>query len=114
MMDARRLLEAAYEAFNARDLESALAVMHLDVAWPNGMEGGTVFGHAAIRDYWSRQWELIDPSVEPLRFTFLGDGHVAVEVHQVVRDRAGAVLKDAIVHHVYAFEDGLIKSMEIR
>jgi ketosteroid isomerase-like protein len=113
-MDPQRLLAAAYAAFNARDIESALTLMHPDVAWPNGMEGGTVVGHGAIREYWRRQWGMIDPSVEPQRFSDTGDGRVAVEVHQVVRDLAGAVVKDAVVHHVYAFEDGLIKSMEIR
>jgi hypothetical protein len=49
-----------------------------------------------------------------LRFTATADGRLAVEVHQVVRDLAGAVLKDAIVQHVYTWEDGLIRSMEIR
>ena len=39
--------------------------MHPDVIWPNGMEGGTVVGHAAARAYWTRQWGLIDPRVEP-------------------------------------------------
>ena len=36
-----------------------------------------------------------------------------LEVHQVVRDLAGRIVKDEIVRHVYAFEDGLIKSMDI-
>jgi hypothetical protein len=31
-----------------------------------------------------------------------------------VRDLAGKVLKDTVVHHVYSFEDGLIKAMEVR
>ena len=35
-------------------------------------------------------------------------------VHQVVRELAGTVLKDATVEHVYTFEDGLIKAREIR
>jgi ketosteroid isomerase-like protein len=113
-MDARRLLAAAYAAFNTRDIESALALMHPDVAWPNGMEGGTVLGQRAVREYWTRQWGMIHPSVEPLCFTATADGRLAVEVHQVVRDLAGAVLKDAIVQHVYTLEDGLIRSMEIR
>ena len=41
------------------------------------------------------------------------DGRVDLEVHQVVRDLAGRIVKDEIVRHVYAFEDGLIKSMDI-
>jgi hypothetical protein len=35
-----RLLRAAYEAFNARDIEAALALVHPEVDWPNGIEGG--------------------------------------------------------------------------
>jgi ketosteroid isomerase-like protein len=113
-MNPQILLERAYAAFNARDIDAALAVMHPDVAWPNGMEGGSVSGHPGIRDYWTRQWGVIDPSVYPQRFVVESDGRVAVEVHQVVRDLAGNILKDATVQHVYALEDGLIKSMEIR
>jgi hypothetical protein len=107
------MLEKAYAAFNARDIDSALAVMHPDVDWPNGMEGGRVVGHAGVRAYWTRQWASIDPTVVPTQFTATRDGRVAVQVHQVVRDLAGNILKDAMVQHVYAFEGGLIKSMEI-
>jgi hypothetical protein len=111
--DAEILLERTYAAFNARDISSVLSGMHSEVEWPNGMEGGRVQGHDNIRDYWTRQWGIIDPSVEPRSFTLTRDGRVDVEVHQVVRDLAGRIVKDEIVHHVYAFEDGLIKSMEI-
>jgi len=114
MTAEQTVLERTYAAFNARDIGTAMSVMHSDVIWPNGMEGGTVVGHAAVRAYWTRQWGLIDPRVEPRGFTVEADGRVAVTVHQVVRDLAGTVLKDATVEHVYAFEDGLIKSMEIR
>jgi hypothetical protein len=114
MTAAQTVLERTYAAFNARDIDTVLVVMHPDVIWPNGMEGGTVAGHAAVRAYWTRQWGLIDPRVEPRGFAVGADGRVAVTVHQVVRDLAGTVLKEATVEHVYAFEDGLIKSMEIR
>jgi ketosteroid isomerase-like protein len=90
----RPLLERTYAAFNARDVDAVLAVMHPDVDWPNGLEGGRVFGHRAFRA--------------------TDDGRVDVEVHQVVRDLAGRVLKAQTVHHVYAFADGRIASMEIR
>lgn len=40
MTEEEQLLRRAYEAFNARDIDAALALMHLDVDWPNGMEGG--------------------------------------------------------------------------
>jgi ketosteroid isomerase-like protein len=114
MTGAEAILERTYAAFNARDIDAVLAVMHPDVIWPNGMEGGTVVGHAAVRAYWTRQWGLIDPRVEPRGFAIEADGRVAVAVHQVVRDLAGTVLKQAMVQHVYAFAGGLIASMEIR
>ena len=108
------LLKRAYAAFNARDIDGALANMHPDVAWPNGFEGGMVHGHAAVRAYWTRQWAQIDPRVEPLRFTPGPPGWTVVDVHQVVRNRDGALLKDEVVRHAYLVEDGLVRTMEIR
>ena len=108
------LLRRAYDAFNARDIEGALALMHPDVEWPNGMEGGYVRGHEAVRAYWTRQWQLINPSVTPLSFSREPDGRTAAAVHQVVRDLSGATMSDRMVEHVYTLRDGLIEHMEIR
>ncbi|HEX9479969.1 MAG TPA: nuclear transport factor 2 family protein [Methylomirabilota bacterium] len=113
-MTPEALLERTYAAFNARDVDAVLVAMHADVDWPNGMEGGRVNGHRAVREYWTRQWGLIDPRVEPRGFTTEADGRIAVDVRQVVRDRAGALVKDEMVQHVYRIEEGLIRSMEIR
>ena len=107
-------LISAYEAFNARDIDRALAAMHRDVQWPNGMEGGWLHGRDAVRAYWTRQWSMIDPRVEPRRFRMDDGGRVVVDVHQVVRDRAGTIVTDQMVQHVYDLEDGLIRRMEIR
>ena len=110
----RELLVRAYTAFNARDIDSALATMDTEVAWPNGMEGGYVHGHEAVRAYWTRQWQLLDPHVEPLKFTADPSGRVIVEVHQVVRDAKGQLLMDRVVQHVFMTELGRIRTMEIR
>ena len=107
------LLKAAYAAFNSRDIDSALSTMHSDVAWPNGMEGGYVHGHAEVRDYWTRQWSTIDPHVDPLSFDYDSSGRILVDVHQVVRDLAGTVLVDQQVGHLYTMSDGLVQTMEI-
>jgi ketosteroid isomerase-like protein len=114
MADAREVVAAAYRFFNARDLESVLELMSEDVDWPNGMEGGRVHGHAGVRDYWTRQWSMIDPHVEPVAFETKQDGRIVVTVHQVVRELGGKLLLDQQVEHVYMVEDGLIQSMEIR
>jgi ketosteroid isomerase-like protein len=110
---AQRLLLKAYAAFNARDIDAALTTMHPDVEWPNGMDG-YVHGHDEVRRYWTRQWGLVDPHVEPQGFACDDTGRVVVDVKQVVRDLAGAVLVDTVMHHAYLIEDGLIRTMEIR
>ncbi len=108
------LLQRAYEEFNARNIDAVLSTMKADVAWPNGMEGGIVHGHDEVRAYWTRQWGVIDPHVEPVKFESEDSGRVVVSVHQIVRDLAGQVLLDRIVQHVYTLEDGLVRSMQIR
>lgn len=108
------LLQRTYAAFNRREIETVLALMHPNVDWPNGMEGGRVLGTAAVREYWTRQFEVLDPHVEPKTFTTETDGRIAVDVHQVVHDKSGKLLVDHMVQHVYDIRDGLIRSMEIR
>lgn len=108
------LLRSAYAAFNARDIDGALALLHPDVDWQNGMEGGREVGHDAVRAYWTRQWQLIDPHVEPVSITQDDEGRFVVDVHQVVRDLDGDLLVDQHVEHIYTLRDGLIERMDIR
>jgi hypothetical protein len=108
------LLKRAYAAFNARDIDGALATMKPDVVWPNGMEGGTVYGHEGVRAYWTRQWKILNPHVDPVGFEQDDGGRIVVQVHQVVHDNSGQLLVDRMVEHVYTLEDGLIRSMDIR
>jgi nuclear transport factor 2 (NTF2) superfamily protein len=107
-------IKSLYEAFNAREIDRALAAMQPDVDWPNGWEGGRVHGREAVRDYWTRQWRVLDPVVTPVGFQADEAGRIAVDVHAVVRDREGKVLADESIQHVYTIESGLIRSMEIR
>jgi ketosteroid isomerase-like protein len=113
MQPEHNLLIRAYAAFNARDIEAALAMMQPNVTWPNGMEGGYVSGRDGVREYWTRQWNMIDPHVEPLEFSTDEEGDIVVVVHQVVRNLAGAVLTDQRVLHTYEIADGLIAHMDI-
>jgi hypothetical protein len=106
-------LDSLYAAFNARDVDGVLAATTPDVDWPDAWEGGRVVGHAAVRDYWTRQWARIAPTVTPLRTTELPDGRIAVDVAQVVRDLDGTVLRKATVRHVYTFRNGLVCRMDV-
>jgi len=110
---ARTILLAAYRDFNARRLDDVLALMQPDVVWPNGMEGGFVYGHDGVRSYWTRQWATIDPHVDPMDVNEDEDGRFIVTVHQVVRDLEGKLLLDTTVRHGYRLRDGLIERMDI-
>jgi nuclear transport factor 2 (NTF2) superfamily protein len=113
-LDEVEFLKHVYHHFNTRDMETVLASMHENVMWANGMEGGHVHGRDAVRDYWTRQWAMIDPHVEPVAFSKGPRNEVIVEVHQVVRDLNGNLLLDQMVGHIFTIEDGLVRRFDIR
>jgi hypothetical protein len=46
-------------------------------------------------------------------FTETPNGSLAVEVHQIVKELNGTLIFDGTVKHIYTFEEGLIKTMDI-
>jgi hypothetical protein len=108
------LITASYAAFNSRDLDAALAHLHPDVDWPNAIDGTRLRGHEPVREYWLRQFETMDPRVEPQAISEDEQGRIVVDVHQVVRDLDGGLIADQRVQHVYTIDDGLIVRMDIR
>jgi ketosteroid isomerase-like protein len=114
MSDEVGFLKRVYDRFNARDMETVLGFMDEDVTWANGMEGGHVHGREGIRSYWTRQWKMFDPHVDPESFSAGSDGEIVVEVHQVVHDLAGKLLVDQMVGHIFRIENGLVKRFDIR
>jgi hypothetical protein len=113
LRDKVDFLERLYRGFNAREMEKVLADLDEDVLWANGMEGGHVRGRDGVRRYWTRQWSMIDPHVEPVAFREDPERGIVVDVHQTVRDLAGAVLFDGTVRHIFLIEDGLVKRFDI-
>jgi cation diffusion facilitator family transporter len=108
------MLRDLYAAFNARDIDAVLERMAPDVNWPNLMEGGRVEGREAVREYWTRQFSLMQPNVEPVEISEQDDGSVVVHVHQIVRSLAGDVLSDDHLTHNWTFgDDGLATRMDI-
>ncbi|CAN7155723.1 nuclear transport factor 2 family protein [Rhizobium leguminosarum] len=114
-------IKRIYASFNARDIDAVLAVLSDDVAWANGMDGGHINGREAVRDYWTRQWAVISPHVEPVAFEETPDGAVAVEVIQSVFDLDGRPLesqshglKDKTVTHIFRMQGDKIVRFDIR
>jgi ketosteroid isomerase-like protein len=114
MTDMRESLTRAYAAFNARDIDAVLSIMHPDVDWPNAWEGGRVVGHAGVRDYWTRQWAVLDPTVEPIEFSVDAEGRTIATVRQIVRDLQGQLISETMVEHAYTIEEGLVRKMDVR
>ena len=108
------ILRRAYEAFERRDFEAVLALMHAEVEWPNGWEGGWVHGRDAVRAYWKRQFGVLDSRVVPQGFKLQPDGRISVEAQQIVHDKDGKLVADRLVKHVYEIRGGLIARMEIQ
>jgi hypothetical protein len=116
-----KVLERMYDRFNARDIDGVLSELTDDVAWANGMEGGYVHGRDAVRDYWTRQWAMVSPHVEPVGFHRTADDAITAEVRQTVRDLEGNPLqgqthglKDKTVGHVFRFRAGKVACFDIR
>lgn len=115
------LLKRMYVCFNARDIDGALAALADDVVWANGMDGGHVHGREAVREYWTRQWSMVSPHVEPVGFQRTADGAIIAEVRQSVRDLDGNPLqgqthglKDKTVGHVFRLRDGKVARFDIQ
>lgn len=109
----KEIIKKAYSAFNERNIDKALSTMQPDVQWSKAWEGGYISGHNEIKEYWTRQWTEINPKVDPVGFSDRENGSLEVKVQQNVKDLQGNLIFDGLVKHVYTFQDGLIKTMDI-
>ena len=107
------LIKKAYSAFNERNIEQALSTMQLNVQWSKAWEGGYISGHDEIKQYWTRQWNEINPKVKPIGFKERENGSLEVLVHQIVKDLDGNSMFEGTVKHIYTFQEELIKTMDI-
>ncbi|GAB4024501.1 nuclear transport factor 2 family protein [Spirosoma koreense] len=112
-MTNQQIIRHAYQAFNARNIDGVLTVLHSNVQWPRAWEGDHVTGHDAVRTYWTQQWQEIDPSVTPVDIQEKPNGQIEVTVHQLVKDRQGQILADELTRHLYTIDDGKIVRMDI-
>jgi ketosteroid isomerase-like protein len=115
------LIQRIYDRFNARDIDGVLAALADDVTWANGMDGGHVHGREAVREYWTRQWTMVSPHVEPVSFHRAKDSAIVAEVRQSVSDLQGNPLqgqanglKDKMVGQVFCFREGKLARFDIQ
>lgn len=85
------------------------------------MDGGHAHGRDTVREYWTRQWAVVSPRVEPVQFEKSADGSVIVQVQHSVRDLEGKPLQgqdhgltDRMVGHVFHFAEGKVTRLDIQ
>ena len=105
MSSNQQLLQSLYEAFNNSELETIISVMHPDVKWANGVEGGFVYGRDAVREYWTNQYKVIQVQLKTLKFETDENNRNVVTVHQIVRDLQGNLLADMTVEQIFTIEN---------
>ena len=114
------LLERLYGCFNARDIDGVLGALAKDVVWANAMDGGYVHGPEAIRNYWTRQWALVSPRIEPVGYRRTGDDAIVATVRQSIRDLDGNPLaqshglQDKMVDHVFRLRAGKVVHFDVQ
>jgi len=101
-----------YKNFNNRKIDWVIDEMTDDVQWANGMDGGYVYGHDGVREYWTRQFSLVSSHVTPLEIDE-ENNVVRIKVNQVVHDINGNLLSDDIVYHYFTLKDGKIERFDI-
>jgi hypothetical protein len=112
MDNLNNFFQELYKNFNDRKIESVISEMTDNVKWANGMEGGYVYGHNAVRDYWTRQFTIISGNVTPLEIDIENEV-VKIKVHQVVHDLNGKLLADEFVYHFFHLKDNKIAEFDI-
>lgn len=108
------LIKQLYEDFNVRKADAILAKLTDDVIWANGMEGGYIQGHKDLRDYWERQWAMLNPQIKAVGFSKTEDGSILVDVLFNGHSPQGQVFKDMQAGHVFHIKNGLVSRFDIQ
>jgi hypothetical protein len=115
MGNGTELIKQLYEDFNARRVDPVLAKLTEDVMWANGMDGGYVHSHKDVRDYWERQWAVLNPHIQPVSFRETEEGSVVVDALFTggpLEDQTPR-FKDMPVGHVFHLKEGLVFRFDI-
>jgi hypothetical protein len=112
MDSLNNFFQELYKNFNERNIDLVISKMTDNVKWANGLEGGYVYGHNGVRDYWTRQLTIISGNVTPLEIDTENEV-VKIKVHQVVHDLNGKLLADEFVYHFFHLKDNKIAEFDI-
>jgi hypothetical protein len=110
-IERETFLEAADRCLNAREIDALLSMMSDAIEWPDLANNAVLSDKASIHRYWTAQFEVADPSVQPSAFEHVADD-VVVSVRQHVNGVRGEVIvPPAVVFHRYSSSRELISRM---
>jgi len=112
MNNLNNFFQDLYKNFNDRKIDLVIAKMDDNVKWANGMDGGYVYGHGGVKEYWTRQFMQVNANVSPLKIDVENEV-VKIRVHQVVHDLNGNQLADEVVYHLFHLKGNKIIAFEI-
>jgi hypothetical protein len=101
-----------FDAFNARNLEAARALIHPEADWPDVFSEGRLQGRDQVLAMWSEQFRQFNPECFLIEMTALPDGRRRVRTNHVVRNLDGKVFTDEQATMTYEFRDGLIARID--
>lgn len=106
------LVIALFDAFNARDLDAARAVIHPDADWPDVFSDARLHGREAVLAMWAEQFRQFNPECFLIEMTALPDGRRRVRTNHVVHNLDGSIFTDEQATMTYEFRDGLIARID--
>ena len=113
------LVRRGFEAFNARDFDTALAGLREDVTWERFLSRAetdtpVVRGKDELRAVWESQVQAVDIRVEVEEFISAGENRVIAPSRMVARGSGSEITLSEEVTWVIAFDaSGLIASVEV-
>jgi ketosteroid isomerase-like protein len=108
------LVRGAYEGFNRRDFDAALAIGHDSITWRTlfSVETAVLRGKQEIRAAWERQIEALDVRIDLLELTSLDETRVlGVGTWSGRGMDSGAPVRQTAAQ-VFTVEGGQIRSVE--
>lgn len=110
------VLARAYDAWNRRDVDAGLELMHPDIEWrapPDSPFAGPYRGCGELRRFFMSMLETFDElRREPVEFIERGD-EVIVPVQSYVRGAGSGVGVDVALIDVWEFREGLAIRYEV-
>lgn len=110
-----QLARAAYEAFNARDLERLVPLLAVDVIWPNAIDGGELRGRYSVLIYGERLFSLVPSSRLDPEGVVETDEPTSLDmrVRQTIDLGAGPVSGPALHRFHFERDGGLISRLQV-